>query len=213
MNTKALIGLVAVIVIAGGAYLLWGGGALNGTGGYGPTTTVSIAGRSSLQSLVAAGNPVVCTFSTTTSNGSQSGTIYVANGMVAGDFTATDSHVSDNVNAHMIIRDNTSYVWTNASNQGFKSTVNASSTGSANQGVDYNAQLEYSCQAWKPDTSKFNLPTAISFISTASYRQPSQGTGVTGASTGVTGTAAQCAQCDSLPSAQKAQCLAALSCQ
>lgn len=165
MNTKAIIGLVVIILIGAGAYMVWGRG-----GGYGPVSTVPVGGGSqSLQQLVAAGSPVTCTFSTTTAGGTQNGTIYIANGMVAGDF-AVSSPGGGTIDAHMITRDQTSYTWTSMSNQGFKSTV--STTGSTGQtqgqGVDYSAQMDYSCQAWNPDTGKFNLPANISFMSIAS---------------------------------------------
>jgi hypothetical protein len=221
MNTKALIGLVVIILIGAGAYMVWGRG-----GGYGPVSTVPVGGGSnSLQQLVAAGAPVTCTFSTTTASGGETGTIYIANGMVAGDFTVTDSKAGA-INAHMITRDQTSYTWTSMSNQGFKSTINASNSPgqTQGQGVDYSAQMDYSCQAWTPDSSKFNLPANISFIATASYVPPPQGAGATGAGTvtpgggttgapPVAGTAEQCAACNQLSGAQKAQCLAALNCQ
>ena len=208
MNTKALIGLVALIIIGVGAYMIWGR-----SGGYGPTSIVPVGGGSqSIQQLVALGKPITCTFSTTTASGSQQGTIYISDGKVAGDFTA-DATGAGTINAHMIVRDNTSYVWTSASTQGFKSTVTASSTSGQSQGLDYSAQMNYECQSWIADSSKFNLPTTISFSSSASFAPPDQGAGATGAGTGTQGTAAQCAACNNLSGAQKAQCLAALSCQ
>jgi len=208
MNTKVIIGLIVLIIIGVGAYMIWGR-----SGGYGPVSTVPVGGGSqSIQQLVALGKPVTCTFSTTTASGSQNGTIYIANGMVAGDFTAQATGAG-NINAHMIVRDNTSYVWTNLSAQGFKSTVNASSSAQGSgQGIDYSAQMNYECQSWNADSGKFNLPKDISFTGTASFTQPDQGEGATGAGTGTHGTAEQCAACNSLSGAAKAQCLAALSC-
>ena len=59
----------------------------------------------------------------------------------------------------------------------------------------------------------FNLPANISFVASAAFTPPAQGAGATGASSGMQkGTAEQCAQCVGLPSAQRAQCLAALQC-
>jgi hypothetical protein len=209
MNTKAIIGLIVIIIIGVGAYMVWG----KGGGGYGPVSTVPVGGGSqSLQQLVAAGSPVTCTFSTTTASGNESGTIYIANGMVAGDFAVTDSKAGV-INAHMIMRDQTNYTWTSASNQGFKSTVSTSGTSGQNQGVDYSAQMNYSCQAWTADSSKFNLPATISFTATSAYTPPPQGAGATGAAgAGTQGTSQQCAACNQLSGAQKAQCLAALQC-
>jgi hypothetical protein len=208
MNTKVLAGLAVIIIIGIGAYVVWGRG---GTGGYGPVTTVPIGGATSLQTLVAAGSPVVCTFSTTTASGSESGTIYISNGMAAGDFVANDSGASP-INAYMIVKDATSYAWTSATDQGFKSTVGANGSGQ-NQSVGYTTQMDYSCQAWTPDSNKFNLPANVSFTATAGYVPPAgAGESVTGATTGVKGTAEQCAACNNLQGAQKAQCLVALSC-
>lgn len=209
MNTKAIIGVIVIIIIGAGAYVIWG---RSGTGGYGPTNTVPVGGGSnSIQQLVAAGNPITCTFSTTTSSGKETGTIYIANGMVAGDFVVNDPQAGS-IDAHMIVSNQTSYTWTSASAQGFKSTVSTTSSAQTT-GVGYSAQMDYLCQSWNPDTSKFNLPSNISFTSTASFTPPAQGAGATGAASGgAQGTAAQCAECNGLPSAQKAQCLAALQC-
>lgn len=220
MNTKAVVGVVALIVVAIGAYFLVSMQAPVAQ----PANEFTEQNGSavSLQSLVAAGAPVTCTFSTTTAQGTESGTVYVANGNVAGDFTQTDS-AQVSVSAHLIVEDQTSYVWTSASNTGYKSTVTQGQSSMQSNGVSYNSQVNYSCQPWTPDQSKFDLPSNISFTATASYTPPSQGAGATGAGTvtpgggttgapPVKGTAAQCAQCGTIPSAQKAQCLAALSC-
>lgn len=213
MNMKVLGGIVAIIIIGASAYFIWG----RGSGGYGPVNMVPIGGgQNSLQQLVAAGNPVTCTFSTTTAAGTESGTVFIANGMVAGDFTA--SSAAGGIEAHMIMRDSTNYTWTSASTQGFKTTISTGTTPTSgtNQGVDYGAQMNYACQAWNADSGKFNLPANISFMSAADFTPPTTppASGATGAGAGasVQGNAAQCAQCDSLPSAQKAQCLAALHC-
>ncbi|HEY5383155.1 MAG TPA: hypothetical protein VIJ88_01205 [Candidatus Paceibacterota bacterium] len=158
---KKVFAVIALLIIAGGVYMVWGRG---GTGGYGPTTTVPISGATSLQTLVAAGAPVVCTFSTTTASGSESGTIYIANGMAAGNFVANDSTASP-INAYMIMKGGVSYAWTSASSQGFESAV-STTTGAGsgqNQSVGYSTQMGYSCQAWTPDSNKFTVPTTISF--------------------------------------------------
>lgn len=221
MNTKVVIGVVAIIIIAAGAYYLVAkNNSMSGT--QMPQTTVQ-NGPMSLQSLVAAGAPVTCTFSTTTAQGEETGTMYIASGMVAGDFTMSGG-TQGTIDAHMIIENQTSYMWTSMSTMGFKSTVIEQATSSSsNQGVNYNSPMDYSCQPWTVDSTKFNLPANISFTAAASYIPPAQGAGATGAgavtpgggTTGappVKGTAAQCAACNSLPSAQKAQCLAALQC-
>src|SRR6185437_1987332 len=176
-----------------------------------PGTPAPVVSQQSLAGLVSAGQPVTCTFSTTTQSGEMHGTVYVAGGMVAGDFTTAMG--TSSIDAHMLVRDNTSYVWTSLSNQGFKSTVtNSATTSSSERGVEYGTPMTYSCSNWSVDASKFTLPGNISFSATPSFTAPPQGAGATGAATGVKGTAEMCAKCNSLPSSQKAQCIAALQC-
>lgn len=159
MNMKAIVGAVVLVVLIGGAYMLWGRA---GTGGYGPTTQVVVGdGSRSIQQLVEAGSPVVCTFATSTPGATQKGTIYIAGGKVAGDFTVTDA-TAGNLNAHMILREGKSYTWTSISNQGFTGSVSTSTIGQS-QGVTYTAQINYACQAWVADSSKFTLPSTITF--------------------------------------------------
>jgi len=210
---KALWGLVIIIIIGLGAYFI-----LHGNKAMAPSSTTSstaptAGGMQSLSALVAAGSPVTCQFASTTPQGRMQGTMYIANGMVAGDFT-TQNPQAGTVNTHMLTRDNTSYVWTSLSTTGFKSTINAANANNApSQGVSYSQPMDYQCQPWTVDSSKFSLPANISFITSASYTPPSQGAGATGAGgSNVQGTSAQCGQCDQLPAAQKAQCLAALHC-
>src|SRR6266404_5762862 len=98
---KALWGLAIIIIIGAGAYFLMKPGSA-----IAPKETVqnqaqNSAGNNgeSLGALVAAGSPVTCTFSTTTASGSTHGTVYVANGMVAGDFTTQAS--AGTIDSHM----------------------------------------------------------------------------------------------------------------
>lgn len=201
-----------IIIIGVGVYVFLGSKGASQQAGNETSTSQSNSG-SSLSSLVAAGQPVTCTFATTTATGSTNGTMYIANGMVAGDFTTVDSKAGS-INSHMIVRDSTNYMWTSMSTQGFKSTVTPGQPASGQtQGVYYNAQVDYSCQPWTADAAKFNLPANISFVSTASFVPPQQGAGATGAGGSASpGSNAQCAACNQLTGAQKAQCLAALQC-
>jgi hypothetical protein len=210
---KGLIGLAIIIIIGAGAYFLSKPNSAVAPAQLAATNNAPV-GMQSLGALVSAGTPVTCSFSTTTPNGTTQGTMYIANGMVAGDFTSNMGSQGP-IDGHMLVRDNTSYVWTSLSSTGYKSTVTASTTAGGSKGVDYNAKMDYSCQTWTVDSGKFTLPTNISFMTTSSYTPPPQGAGATGAApaTGAPkGSAAMCAECNSLPSAQKAQCLAALQC-
>ena len=217
MNTKVLWGLVVIIIIGLGAYFFMGHSGMQLQGGVASTTQNGTQaqggnGETSLSALVYAAQPVSCSVSITNGSATVNGVVYIGAAMMRGDFTSNDPKVGT-VQSHMIVRDSTSYVWTDASDQGFKSTVSAGSTASPQSGsVDYNAPQNYKCQPWVTDLSKFDLPGGISFMSTASYTPPAQGAGATGAQTGTKGTAQQCGACYQLSGAQKAQCLAALQC-
>lgn len=209
MNTKVVLGLAAIIIIGVGAYFFIGS---NGSrlGDQNATSTPQAGGSSpsgpnSLRALVAAGQAVTCTFSTTTADGSQtSGTIYATSGMVAGDFVTNTA--SQAINSHMIVKDNASYVWTDLSTQGFKTTVGAGATSTTSTGgVDYDAQMNFACQPWTPTGTHFNVPTNITFTDTASMTAPGSGSGTSG-------NAQQCAACNQLTGSAKTQCLAALKC-
>jgi len=167
----------------------------------------------SLASLVAAGQPVQCSYAMTSNDGTHTvRTLYIANGSVRADSVSNTK--TGTVTSHMIAMGGNTYVWTDLSKQGFKSSTSASAspTSGSQTGVDYNQAADYDCHPWTPDSSKFNLPTTISFTSVTSAT-PNQGAGATGAaSAGVQGTSAQCGQCQNLPDPQKAQCLAALHC-
>lgn len=213
MNTKVIVGVVAVLIIGIGAYLLF---AKQTPSSQAPatTTTGTVSGPKSIAAMVSVGAPVTCTYSTTTSSGTQSGTIYVAQGMVAGDFQMSGQVTTQ---GHMIVRDSTSYVWMtmNGQTQAFKTAVNTNAQAApGNQGVNYNSSMNYSCQPWTPDSSKFTLPAGVTFMDTSAMGVPTPSTGVSKPSTGtsVKGSAGQCAACGELQGAQKAQCLAALHC-
>jgi len=207
---KALLGIVAVIIIAVGAWLIIKG-APGGGSSYAPAGTGAPAsGPVALSALVAAGNPVTCTFSTTTAQGTEEGTIYVADGKVAGDFTMNGTQGP--TQAHMIMQDQTNYFWTSAGTQGFKSAVTAtSSSGSSQQGVSYSEPADYACQPWTADESKFTLPANITFMDMSAMTHGAA-PAAPGGATSVQGTQGQCAACGELSGTQKAACLAALHC-
>jgi len=123
---------------------------------------------------------------------------------VRGDFSA---HVGGNaIVGHMIMADNTSYVWMDGMSQGFKNSFEASAqaTSSAqSQGVGPDERVSYSCEPWAADQSLFALPQNITFTAIGAA-QVQSGAGAVGVS---------CSQCDLIPDATaKQQCRAALQC-
>ncbi len=216
MNTKAIVGLIIIIAISLVGFLFLGNKTTHaptiGTAPAVPSGGNTKQGQS-LRALVEANKPVACTFASTTASGTESGTMYIANGMVAGDFTIQSAN--GNIDAHMITKDSTSYVWTSMSSVGFKSSVSTEASNKTTRGVDYNSTMNYKCTVWTPDAKKFDMPKSITFTSTSAFVPPnpnvSAGAGGN-ADARIQGSPAQCSACAQLPSQQKAQCLTALHC-
>jgi hypothetical protein len=223
MSTKAIIGIVVSIIVIGVGFFFFSHESkapiaeTNTAGELGTTTaatdtSTSVAAPQSLHDLVAQNKPLTCTFSTTSPQGTVSGTMYIANGKVAGDFI-TPGPNSATIQAHMIVRDETSYMWTSLNSTGFKTLVTKVNGQEHSNSVDYNTKGNFSCQAWTPDESKFTLPKGINFQDMTSMGTMPAGMAPGGAAgAGMHGSAAQCGACNQLPAAQKAQCVEALHC-
>jgi len=166
MKNKALLyglGAVALAVIGGAAVL-------NMTGNFpGQSATVVdaelVRESTSLTELLARTDARVCSIDTTAGGATTEGLIYVAGGNMRGDFTTNAN--GQTVKSHMIVSNGNSYLWTDASNQGFYLPFSTMSggEGSATSGIDASAKMEYACAAWTPEPEKFALPTNITFQS------------------------------------------------
>lgn len=164
MQNKALLyglGAVALAVI-GGALVL------NATGGVpGLTANVAdtdlVAESTSLTELLARPDARTCSISTTTGGSTTEGMIYVAGGNLRGDFTTVVN--GQTTKSHLVVSNNTSYLWTDSTNQGFYipfATMSGGASG-ASSGIDASAKMEYACKAWAPSENSFALPTTITF--------------------------------------------------
>ena len=81
-----------------------------------------------------------------------------------GDFTSVAA--GKTILSHMIVKDNTSYMWSDAMPQGIKmsfDTVATQSDATPQSMVNPDAQVDYSCSAWDADTSMFVLPEGVTF--------------------------------------------------
>jgi hypothetical protein len=193
MSKSVLGGIIAVVVVAAGAYLVWG---RLGSAPAAQSTATTTPQTASFKEL-AAMPPQECAF--TSANATQ-GTVATANGMVRADFTGEAS--GKPIAGHFIMRDNTSYVWMDGMAQGFKNSLAATTSAPQEEAVSPDERVSYSCHAWAPDESRFALPAGITFL-TVGEMQVKAGAAAAGAS---------CGQCAQLPEAAKAQCLAALHC-
>jgi len=172
----------------------------------------------SLKDLLAKGVAQKCTFSNAQGDTQMQGTVYVSNGAMRGDFSTVAS--GQTIQSHMIVKNQSAYVWSNLMAQGIKMSVanmtgqNTGSSG-AKSNVDINQQFNYSCTGWSADQNQFALPANVTF-------SEFNAAGITGGATGGSdgsgasgnGNSAQCAACGYISDpAQKAQCKAALGCK
>ncbi len=209
-NKTVLYGVGALIVLVLGiAAWMMIGGSIPGPGSQTPQTQ-----NTTLKNLIAMGGSNKCTFTSSTQNTQSEGTVYVSGGQMRGDFTSTAA--GKTTLSHMIVKENMSYMWSDAMPQGIKMSFDAMATQSdANPqaSVDPNAQVEYSCSSWGADASVFVLPTDVTFQDMSAII-PNGVSGGAGAGAGVSGNSSQCSACDQIPDvATKAQCKAALSCK
>lgn len=138
----------------------------------------SSANKGTIQSLLKQGKNVTCSISYP--EGSGSGTVYVAGSKVRGDFTTKVDNKE--MMSHMINENNTAYVWTDASNQGTKITVDPSKpVPSAPEGAPQSADLEkvvdMDCKNWSVDNSKFSVPANVTFTDMSELLKKVQSTG------------------------------------
>jgi len=112
------------------------------------------------------------------------------------------------------------YLWMEGETKGYKMSLDVLTKMSdsvqqqyKSQTVDMKKQVDYACNPWKIDSSKFVVPTNITFTDYTSMMQELKGGASASPSTTVIqGNQAACSQCDQLPSSAKAQCRTALHC-
>lgn len=214
MNKKVVVVVVAVIVLLiAGFFFMKRGPASPGSSS---TTLTQEQANSptSLRDLIAKGISQSCTYSTDKSQGM----LYLGDGKIRGDFNVTTVDAngqSQTTSSHMIIMDNTNYLWTEASATGIKMSFDQSATpapvssNTPTNSFDANALNNYKCSAWTVDSSLFVLPTGVNF---RAFNLPSPA--AAGSSAPTTGSnSSNCSYCDSLTGDSKTQCLTALNCK
>jgi uncharacterized protein YxeA len=127
----------------------------------------AVPSQVSMRDLVARGQSLECTFDLDVEYSKSSGTVYIADGKVRGNFDIVVSMSAvgtQKFEAYMIADGEMSYVWSSLIKQGFKIPISESETASNPQnGVDYNQKLNYSCKPWNADASFFVPPADITF--------------------------------------------------
>ena len=160
---------------------------------------------SSLAQLIGSGQNVACNFEKSDASGSQSGTVYVSQDKMYGDFNIVESNGTSTM--HMIHDGQWSYMWGGPmeEGQGMKVKIDARRAGAGNgQGPDMEKEMNFNCQPWSVDAAKFEPPTNVQFMELGGG---AQGAGVPDMKQ------LQCAACDEVPEGpERQQCQQALGC-
>ena len=123
-----------------------------------------------LRELLSMKQDITCTFNSDV-GGDTSGVVYISDGKMRGDFVSQSS-VNAQVESHMILQDSMAYVWSGS--QGAKmdiSKLQADTSGQAGGSVDLDAKVDYTCEDWKKDETKFTLPGTVTFIDIGAMMQ------------------------------------------
>lgn len=211
MNNKIIAGAIAIIVIAGGAYLLTHKKTSNEVASNTQTTssanTESDVETGSLKSLISSGASKTCTFHTTTDGSDSTGVVFAANSKLRGDITSVTSDKT--IVTHMIYDGATSYVWMDDQKTGFKMAFDANGAiqNANTQAVNPDSNYEFHCDSWSTDNSKFETPTDVTFSEVPSA--PS-GTVPAGSTPPTDAASIRASICANLAEPAKSQCLAGM---
>ncbi|MDP2704879.1 MAG: hypothetical protein U1D31_01910 [Patescibacteria group bacterium] len=181
MSKTALMYLVGGIVVIGGigTYMI-SQPTLQDAAEVREQASGKATGKMSMKDLIAANISQKCTVDESNDVSQSSGVVYVANGKLRGDFQSMASGMT--VQSHMIADGEYSYVWTSATNQGFKMPVSAQESAAVSdtsgtqgqQSVDYNQQLGYACEPWTADANTFSLPSGVTFTDMSTMMRDAQ---------------------------------------
>jgi hypothetical protein len=126
---------------------------------------------SSIVDLLKNPENVKCSFTSTTELGDTSGTVYVSGENMRGDFELTTKEGAQV--SHIIKNEDTFYMWGDSLKTGLKMAMNINEwaknaqkvqpTGAAS--FDPNTPVDFKCAGWTVDSSLFNTPKEIKFIS------------------------------------------------
>lgn len=205
-NLIIIGGLVLLTLLGIGAYLTVGNRGASPESSVNQQTSTETNTSTQAQSLedfLTMTDDQQCTFTDATSE--TSGTIYVSNQQLRGDFVTNSDgmEVSDEVSAHVIANSQDVYLWMDGVEEGYKTSLSSISEASADlpisDFINPDENVDYQCTPWTADTSKFELPD-MEFNDLSALLNNSEGNSL------------QCAACDTLSGEAQTQCRAALSC-
>ncbi len=165
--SKTLISvLVIAVIVVGGFFIFKNRQAANNTTGEQAGTQDNAGKKISFSDFIKQGGSYKCDVKQATSDFENSGTMYVSDGRVSGEFNVIAE--GKTIQTHFASINVYSYEWMEGSKTGFKVKVSATtdSTGAnVNGSYGWNANQigDYNCTAWTIDESKFALPADVTF--------------------------------------------------
>ena len=175
--------VLAILVLGGAGFLIFSGGNKEDTRGEESmqelseesqnesevnTESKDFEEKTTLSKLMGRGGNYMCTFVHNTQMGESTGSVYISNKKIRGDFVSKVSvpglaNMGD-ITTHMISDGESVYTWSSMSAEGYKVPVAQEDTATqSSASVPTDQELDYKCVGWTADQSKFSLPTNITF--------------------------------------------------
>lgn len=214
MKQKLIIGIVVLVIVVGAVWAMTNKKSAPSDSSSDKnienTNVIKDTKAQSLKALMAANTPQECAFQNSADSSASEGKVYLAKGMMRGDFTSTSG--GQTFTSHMITKDGSVYSWVDNMDTGFKTSIDADAQAQTDndqkQAVDINQELNYNCKPWSTNTSTFELPANITFNDLGTMMKPKLDT-----SANTTDKNTQCAACDQVPAGpSRDQCKTALGC-
>lgn len=174
MTQAKIIGLIAgVVVVGAGIALALRPGTLNYTA---PEEVVQeqrqeapTGKKKAFSEFLKDGGTYQCRVQQYAGDTDTQGTVYLHGGLIRGEYR-TQAKGMD-IDSTVVVRDGYAYAWSSAvAGTGFKSKINLDAQGNVESeqsagSYSFNAEQigDYDCQPWTADSSKFDVPSDITF--------------------------------------------------
>jgi hypothetical protein len=178
MKLQIIIPIVlGVVVLGGGA--VWGLSYYKSAGGEMVDSSQSQAqaeaseGSGSFNDILDKKGSYKCTFTSTDPQAASQGTVYINGQKISGQFETNVAQLGQTIKSQMIRDDSFTYTWSSFMPQGMKFKNQAAAAGNPNGkladslGFKEGVKVDYKCEPWSVDESKFVPPKEVQFAEMA----------------------------------------------
>ncbi len=128
----------------------------------------------SLRSLLSFTANTKCDVSSNAQGTSSTGTVYISGTSMRGDFSSTTSN-SATVDSHMIKKGDTFHVWSGTKGAIMTTTEMSQADTQTDSSVSLDQEVNYTCSPWIVDSTKFIVPTSVTFVDISAMLNTSGG--------------------------------------